>query len=117
MRTIQSVLYQRNKKDKAGIIKIRITENGKSSYVTTGEKLSAKLWNSRTGKVKENSEVDYERINHIIETTLKEVQASYSENSQASRTTSFIDFFQKVIERQTNEGTRGYLKNGNPSLS
>ncbi|MBF8964302.1 tyrosine-type recombinase/integrase [Pontibacter sp. FD36] len=106
MRTIQAVLYQRNKKDKAGIIKIRVTEDRKATYVTTGEKLPVRLWNDKRGIVKESDEVDYERINRIIEDKLKEVKAQYDENVRSNRNTSFIGFFRKVIERQSNEGTK-----------
>ncbi|TXK26550.1 site-specific integrase [Pontibacter qinzhouensis] len=106
MRTIQSVLYERNKKDKAGIVKIRITEDGKSSYISTGVKLQTKQWNARTCQVKESDELDYEQLNRIIEDKLKEVIASFTENIIAKKETSFTGFFQKVIDRQTNHGTK-----------
>lgn len=121
MRTIQAVLYQRNAKDKAGIIKIRVCEKGKRTYVSTQQKLLAKYWDARKCLVKEVSDIDYEYLNRLIAEALTEVKATYGEGAKVSKQTSFVAFFEKVIDRQTNEGTKikyavilakvkGYLK-------
>ncbi|WP_066835008.1 site-specific integrase [Rufibacter ruber] len=106
MRTIQAVLYQRNKKDSAGIIKIRVTENRKPIYVSTEQKVLARHWDDKHSKVKETDEVDYEYINKVVAAKLAEVKAQYEENAVASKASSFVGFFEKFIERQTNEGTK-----------
>jgi integrase/recombinase XerD len=106
MRTIQAVLYQRNLKDKAGIIKIRVCEKGKRTYVSTQQKLLAKHWDARKCLVKETDEVDHEYLNRVIAEVLAEVRATFSENLNTGKRASFIAFFEKVIDRQTNEGTK-----------
>jgi hypothetical protein len=50
MRTIRPILWSRPTTDGTHQIKIRITENRKSSYVDIGLKVKKSEWNERTNK-------------------------------------------------------------------
>ncbi len=66
MKTVKPILWTRPTSDGLHQIKIRITDNRKSTYVDTNIKISKSHWNVKTSKVR-SSHIDAERINSIID--------------------------------------------------
>lgn len=105
MRTVTPVLYRRKSTEKHGIIKIRITENRKNTYISLSERISVKYWNENTNRVRENKDIDYVRINGLIEKKLEELQQSIKV-FKTDDTLSFLDYYSSVINRISNEGSK-----------
>lgn len=105
MRTVTPVLYRRKSTEKQGIIKIRITENRKNTYISLSKKISVKYWNENTNRVRENKDIDYVELNGLIERNLKELEQS-TKVFKTDDTLSFLDYYNNVIGRISNEGSR-----------
>ena len=66
MKSVKPILWSRSTSDGLHQIKIRITENRKSSYVDIGLKVKKTEWNDRINKVK-SSHPNSEYINSVID--------------------------------------------------
>ena len=86
------VLKKRNIDDKFGIINIRVTENRKSTYYPTDEKLHEDLWNTKQKEVRNNknkiSEVERNRLMSVIDKYLHDIKKVHVKKSGTEQTTS-----------------------------
>jgi len=73
MATIKATL--RPPKDQNGkkTIYIRISDKGKTRYISTGEKIKPKHWNKNKGEARSNDEFDAIHLNQIISDKIKEI--------------------------------------------
>lgn len=69
--TIKVILYSRRDKNNLFPVKLRITENRKSSFVNLGFSLEKKHWLKSTNRVSQ-SHPNHNQLNYLIDTKLKE---------------------------------------------
>lgn len=74
MPTIKAVTRPKKDSDGQVPIYIRISDSGKTRYVSTGLKIKPKFWNDRKRAVRENDYYDAGAMNKIIRDKIKEIK-------------------------------------------
>lgn len=106
--TYKAVLRVKMKADTVGIINIRETTDKKSKYYSLKVKVPVRLWNKKSGTVRKNDILDYERINQNITDKLREFEA-YADKADIKPTQSkhsFVAYFGTYLKRYDNTGSR-----------
>jgi len=92
---IDAILWSRQNKNNKHYIKIRITENRKSTYINLNYDIQKRYWNENTHRVR-SSYKDYEKINKLIE---KEILKYTNDGNEVKlKDLSFLQYFNDYID-------------------
>jgi integrase len=88
---------------KQAFIYIQKIESRVKSYISLKIKIPVDVWNKKTMRVRKTKTIDYVEINEKIVAKILEIENTKGEKESRK---SFIQYFEKYIQRRTNEGTK-----------
>ncbi len=97
--TFTPYLKKKYSEDNEGIINIRITENRKSRYFSTKEKVKVRYWNNNKNEVRANCD-EYERLVKVIKDKIEELKQIYDQVNDLNEVrdkASVIQFYEDEI--------------------
>ena len=97
--TFTPYLKKKYSEDNEGIINIRITENRKSRYFSTKEKVKVRYWNNNKNEVRANCD-EYERLVKVIKDKIEELKQIYDQVNNLNEVrdkASVIQFYEDEI--------------------
>jgi site-specific recombinase XerD len=101
---------RKSSNDKFGILKIRITENRKSTYVSLKETIKCSDWNCKKNEIRTSCS-DYERLTKLINDKIKELDVPNPLIKPiTNKTKSFITYILSEIEHLESRGKIGTSK-------
>lgn len=117
--TITPCLKKRYSTDNYGIINIRITENRKSSYISTKISVPERYWNQNKKEVRSNhpdSDSINQKLESKIETIKKQKDIGGSKELIPNTRKSFLSFFRDYLDRLNILGSYGTYKKYNTTI-
>ncbi len=113
--TFTPYLKKKYSDDNEGIINIRITENRKSRYFSTKEKVKVRYWNSNKNEVRANCD-EYERLVKVIKDKIEELKQIYDQVNDIKEVrdkASVMQFYEDeilLLNQQKKYGTAKKMK-------
>lgn len=101
--TVTPILWSRKDKQNLYPIKIRCTENRKSTYINVGWSVSQKDWSNSKKRVK-TSHKEHLDINHEIQKLLKQYERQIEKSGHVTRSKIMVfNFIEELIRRKKND--------------
>lgn len=106
--TITPVLWSRKDKDKLHPIKLRFTEDRKSTYINVGWSVNQKDWSNSKHRVK-TTHKDHIEINYEIDKLVKQYEGQIRKTGQVKRSKIMVfNYLKELIKRQKFSSRKRY---------